>query len=101
MLTFINDYFRKVWILFLKQKTDIFTTFKQWKAMIEKQIERQIKCLCTDNDLKFCSNKFNDFCRKEEILRDLIVPSNPYASKKWCSQKDEQNLDRKGTMYAI
>ena len=45
--------------------------------MIEKQTDRQIKCLCTDNGLEFCSGEFNDFCKKEEILRHLIVLGTP------------------------
>ena len=37
MLTFIDDFFRKVQAFSLKQKSDVFTTFKSWKTMIEKQ----------------------------------------------------------------
>ncbi|KAG8499392.1 hypothetical protein CXB51_005981 [Gossypium anomalum] len=37
MLTFIDDFSRKVWAFFLKQKSDVFFTFKSWKIMIEKQ----------------------------------------------------------------
>ena len=37
MLTFIDDFSRKVWAFFLKQKSDVFSAFKSWKIMIEKQ----------------------------------------------------------------
>ena len=43
MLTFIDDYSRKVWIYFLKHKNDVYLTFKQWKVLIKKQIGKQIK----------------------------------------------------------
>jgi GAG-pre-integrase domain len=43
MVTFINDYSRKVWVYFLKHKYEAFDAFKSWKVMIEKQIEREIK----------------------------------------------------------
>ncbi|KAG8471703.1 hypothetical protein CXB51_036524 [Gossypium anomalum] len=36
MLTFIDDFSRKVWAFFLKQKSDVFFAFKSWKIMIEK-----------------------------------------------------------------
>ncbi|KAG8492461.1 hypothetical protein CXB51_009586 [Gossypium anomalum] len=36
MLTFIDDFSRKVWAFFLKQKSDMFSAFKSWKIMIEK-----------------------------------------------------------------
>ena len=29
LLTFIDDYSRKVWVYFLKRKSDVFVTFKQ------------------------------------------------------------------------
>ena len=34
-ITFIDDLSRKVWVYFLKNKSDIFETFKKWKAMVE------------------------------------------------------------------
>ena len=64
MLTIIDDLSRKIWVFFLKQKIDVFSTLKDWKTMIEKQTRRQVKCLHTDNGLKFCSNEFNTMCKK-------------------------------------
>ena len=34
-ITFIDDYSRKVWVYFLKNKSDVLDTFKRWKAMVE------------------------------------------------------------------
>ena len=31
-ITFIDDSSRKVWVYFLKNKSDVFETFKKWKA---------------------------------------------------------------------
>ncbi|CAD6258513.1 unnamed protein product [Miscanthus lutarioriparius] len=48
MLTIIDDYSRRVWPYFLKQKDDIFAAFKDWKIMIERQTERKLKVFgCT------------------------------------------------------
>ena len=73
MLTIIDDYSRKVWVFFLKQKNDVLPTFKEWKTMIEKQTGKQVKYLRTDNSLEFCSNEFNALCNLEGIVRHLIV----------------------------
>ena len=59
MFTIIDDFSRKVCVFFLKQKGDVFSTFKDWKIMIEKQIGRQVKCLHIDNRLEFCFDEFN------------------------------------------
>ena len=77
MLTIIDDFSRKVWVFFLKQKSDVFSTFKDWKTMIETQTGRQVKCLCTDNGLKFCYDEFNTLCKKEGIVRHRIVLHTP------------------------
>lgn len=38
MLTVLNDFSRKFRVLFLKQKNDMVTTFKQWKTIIESKL---------------------------------------------------------------
>ncbi|CAD6257107.1 unnamed protein product [Miscanthus lutarioriparius] len=50
MLTIIDDYSRRVWPYFLKQKDDTFAAFKDWKVMIERQTERKFA-------LRSCSRK--------------------------------------------
>jgi hypothetical protein len=34
-MSFIDDYSRKVWVYFLKNKSDAFATFKKWKAEVK------------------------------------------------------------------
>ena len=77
MLTIIDDFSRKVWLFFLKQKSDVFSTFKDWKTMIEKQTGRHVKCLRTDNGLEFCSDEFNTLYKKEGIVRHHTIRHTP------------------------
>jgi hypothetical protein len=37
-LIYINDYSRKTWVYFLKEKSNVFSCFKKFKALIEKKI---------------------------------------------------------------
>ena len=39
-ISFIDDFTRKTWVYFLKQKSDAFITFKIWKAQVENQVGR-------------------------------------------------------------
>ena len=48
-VSFIDDYSRKVWIYWLKSKTDVFDIFKQFRALVENSTGRFIKCLRIDN----------------------------------------------------
>ncbi|KAJ9557373.1 hypothetical protein OSB04_011987 [Centaurea solstitialis] len=69
MLTIIDDFSRKVWSFFLKHKGDIFSIFRYWKVIIEKQSGRER----IDKGLEFCSEDFNAYCRKEGITRHRMV----------------------------
>jgi transposase InsO family protein len=77
MLTIIGDYSRRVFPYFLKHKSDAFDAFKAWKVMVEKQTERKVKILCTDNGMEFCLNEFKLLCRKEGIVRHHTIPHTP------------------------
>jgi hypothetical protein len=50
---FIDDYSRKCWIYFLKEKSDTFDKSKECKSFIEKQTGKHIRTLRTDNGGEF------------------------------------------------
>ena len=50
-VTFTNNCFRKVWVYCLKQKSEVFAKFKQWKVEVENQTGRKIKYLRIDNGI--------------------------------------------------
>lgn len=77
MLTIIDDYSRKVWPYFLKHKWQAFSAFKEWKIMIERQTEKKVKILRTDNGMEFCSKQFENYCKSEGIVRHHTVPYTP------------------------
>ena len=76
-LTIIDDYSRKVWIYFLKNKSETFLKFKEWKILVETQVSRKVKKLRTNNGLEFLSNDFNSFCQKKGIATHRTVRYTP------------------------
>lgn len=44
-LLFIDDYSKMCWIYFLKQKSDVFERFVEFKAMVENETWKTIKIL--------------------------------------------------------
>ena len=58
LLTFIADYYRKVWCFFINTKDEVMGVFKDWKTMVEKRMEHEIKTLRIDNGLAFVDNEF-------------------------------------------
>jgi hypothetical protein len=61
----------------LKDKSEAFSVFKEWKIMVEIQTEKKVKKLRTDNGMEFCSQEFKSYCKFEGIVRHYTVPYIP------------------------
>ena len=75
--TFIDDYSIKTWIYFLKTKNEVFSKFKEFKALIENHSEIRIKTIRTYNGEEYTSKEFESFCKEDRIKRELTTPYNP------------------------
>ena len=67
----------KTWVYFLKSKDEVFSKFKEFKALIENLSERKIKILRSDNGGEYTSNEFVNYCKDVWIKRELTTPYNP------------------------
>jgi hypothetical protein len=61
----------------LKTKDEVFSKFKEFKALIENLSERKIKILRSDNGGEYTSKEFVNFCKDVGIKRELTTPYNP------------------------
>jgi transposase InsO family protein len=75
-VSFIDDFSCKTWIYFLKNKDEVFSKFKEFKAL-ENLSERKIKVLRFDNGGEFTSGEFKEYCREVGIKRELSTSYNP------------------------
>lgn len=75
-LTFTDDYTRKVFVYFLTNKSDVFIKFKEFKALVENQLNLKIKCIRTDNAKEYLSNEFSVYLKNAGIIHQT---SNPYT----------------------
>lgn len=94
-LTFIDDFSRYSHVYILKQKSDAFECFQDFKAKVECQTGHKLQCLRTDNGGEFVSNSFNDYCRSLGISRQFTVPyssaQNGVAERR---NRSTQNITR-------
>ena len=74
---FVNDYTRKIWIYFLREKSEAFNKFKEFKALVEKQCGSHLKTLRSDRGGEFTPNEFNDYCKQEGARRELTASYTP------------------------
>ena len=52
-VSFIDDFSRKTWIYFMKNKDEVFNKFKEFKALIENHTKKKIKIFRSDNGGEF------------------------------------------------
>ena len=76
-LTFIDDFSRKVWVHFLKHKSDTFTYFKEFMAEAEKQSGKFVKVLRSDGGGEYDSREFVDFCKQHGIKKQTTTRYTP------------------------
>lgn len=73
MMSLIDNYNKKVWIYFLKEKYESFTFFKQHNSQVGKDSRSTLCYLRTDRGVEFTSNKFNQYCKKHDIKMQLTA----------------------------
>lgn len=49
MVTFIDDYSRYVWVFFMKEKSETFSKFQEFKTTLEGELGMKIRCLRSYN----------------------------------------------------
>jgi transposase InsO family protein len=76
-IIFIDDFSRKVWVYFMRHKSKMFAKFKLWKAEVENQTEKKVKCLRIYNGTEYTNDEFRNFCEQHGIKRHFTVCKTP------------------------
>ena len=63
MVAFIDNYSMRCWVYPIKKKSDVFQVFKEYKARVELESGKKIKCLRTDNGEEYRDDEFLAFCK--------------------------------------
>ena len=77
ILVFIDDYSRKGWVYFLKNKSETITKFCEFKTKIEGETGNRIQALRTDRGREYLSEEFSILCRTAGIQRELTQAHTP------------------------
>jgi len=73
-VSFIDDHSRRLWVYPIKKKSNVFTIFNEFKAQVELETGKRIKCLRTYNEGEYIDGYFLTFCNHEGIARRFTVP---------------------------
>lgn len=62
-VTFIYDATRKMSVYCIERKYDVFEMFKKWKALVENETCKKVKCLKLDNGCEYYIKEFEKIGR--------------------------------------
>ena len=72
-MTFIDDATKYTWVYFLKTKDEVFAKFVEWKTLVEKQFNKCVKIIRSDNGGEYTSTNFANYLRKEGIKQEFTI----------------------------
>ncbi|XP_033129820.1 uncharacterized protein LOC103872873 isoform X1 [Brassica rapa] len=73
----IDDYSRYMWTVLLKEKSESFEKFKNFRKSVTQETQTEIKTFRTDRGGEFTSHEFQHYCDKHGINRHLTAPYSP------------------------
>ena len=73
----MDDKTHYTWVYVLKTKSEVFCKFLEWKSLVERMSDRQLKILRTDNGGEYTSNEFENYLKAEGIRHEKTIPKNP------------------------
>lgn len=76
-ITFIDDFTRYVWVYVMQTKDQVYNIFKEWKTLIENQLDKKIKVLRSDNGGEYTSNQFKNYLKSEGVRHETTIPKTP------------------------
>ena len=77
IITFIDDFSRYKSVDFLRQKSEVFSKFEKYKAMVENQKDTKIKTIRTDNGGEYQSQKMETLTIRCGIKHQRTMPYIP------------------------
>ena len=77
IVTFIDDFSRFIVAYYIENKSEVTDRFIEYKALMENQLSKKIKCIRTDNGTEYVNRRFSSGCRKSGITHQTTVPYSP------------------------
>ena len=58
----------------------MFVTFKKWKALVENETWKRLKCLGSDNGGEYYNKEFYSYCSYNGICREKTILGTPQGN---------------------
>lgn len=82
MLIFVDDFSSKIFVYFLKKKSEVSEKFLEFKNQVENETGKRIKAFRSDNGSEFCNAKMKSIMVQNGIQHQTTVPFTPQQNGK-------------------
>lgn len=76
-MVLVDDFSRFTTVYLLREKSEVFKYFKEYKSMVENKFNLKIATLRSDNGGEYRNKVMDDFCKKNGIHLEHTVPHRP------------------------
>jgi transposase InsO family protein len=76
-LIVVDDYSRYTWVFFLKDKTEVASTFKKFAKKAQNEFEVKIKKIRSDNGKEFDNTNIEEYCDEVGIKHEVSTTYTP------------------------
>jgi transposase InsO family protein len=80
-LLLVDDATRYMWVVFLTAKSEALSAIKHIQVAAEKECDRKIRVLRTDNGGEFTTVEFTAYCANEGFTRHFSAPYTPQQNE--------------------
>jgi hypothetical protein len=72
LFTLLDDHSKKLWVHFLKRKSDAFQHFREWQVLVERQSSLKVKALRSDNGGEYTAGQFQSRLHSERVFQTIL-----------------------------
>lgn len=76
-ITFTDDFSRKTWVYFLKEKAAALMIFKNFKSQVEVESQHNLMMIRSDKGGEYTSKAFQDFRKANGVRHQLTTTYTP------------------------
>lgn len=80
-VSFVDDYTRFCWLFPLKRKSDFFSCFVKFHALVENQFDRKLKVLQIDGGSEFTSMALKNHLSGHGVHQQFACPYTPQQNE--------------------
>lgn len=80
-ISFIDDCSKFCYVYLIHSKDEALNMFKQYKAEVKNQLDKEIKIIRSDRGGEYESNAFSDFCSSHGIIHQTTALYTPQQNR--------------------